>query len=149
MVLGLVLVFTGGAMAASVTSGVAASASVVAKCRVTGDATALAFGEYDATANVDAQGTVTFRCTKSTGWKVYITGTREMTFGANTLNFSIYSDAGRTTTYPNDATSTLTGTSTGSNADITQTYYGRVPLNQDQPVGIYSTAAALNFTVDY
>lgn len=141
------IAISGVAMAATATGNLQVTATVVNSCRVTG-ATNIAFGNYDPTdtANTDAAGDYTFRCTRGTNYNLYITGTRQMTDGTNNLNFQIYSDAGRTTAYPAALAGAITGAS-ANNSPNTQNVYGRIAPLQDVPAGSY--ARTLTVTVEY
>ena len=87
-----------------------------------------------------------FRCVKNTSYKTYIAGTRTMTDGGTeNLNFQLYNEAGRTTTYASD--NSVGGTSAPSLSPITTNIYGRIPASQD--VGVASYSAALTATVEY
>lgn len=67
--------------------------------------------------------------------------------GTETLTFDLYSDAGRSTSYPS-ASPGVSGTSANMSS-ISITYYGRIPNNQDITVGSYATPSPLVFTVAY
>ena len=135
------------AMAATATSPLTASASVPATCRIT-SVTNLNFGTYDTTdsANNDnGVGNVKFRCTKNTGYDVYITGTRQMVNGPDVLTFQMYQEVARTTVW-SSATPGVTGTAS-SNAEITKDIYGRIPALQDVPANAYT--GTVTVTIQY
>ncbi|MBM4137859.1 MAG: spore coat protein U domain-containing protein [Nitrospira sp.] len=137
------------AYAATVTSNFNVTATASGSCRITTAASDVNFGTYDPTnpsPDDDGIGSAGFRCTKGSTYWTYITGTRQMTGGAETLNFELYSDAGRTTVYPSSKTGP--GTTSPSNAEIISNYYGRIPALQDVTQGnVFS--ATLTFTVEY
>lgn len=136
----------GSAMAATVNSNLNVSAAVVAKCSIQ-SVNDIAFGDYDVTSSTptDAQGSMTFKCTKGTSYKTYITGTRQMTNGTDNLSFQLYSDSNRSTTYPSDNSGQSEQAS--SSSPITKTIYGRIPAGQDVSIGQYTDA--LTVTVNY
>jgi len=144
---GLILLTGATVMAATDTSSLGASASVAASCSVS-SVTALDFGTYDPTSasnDDDGVGDLSFSCTKGTAWDVYITGARTMTDGTDTLNFEVYSEAGRSTVFPS-ASGTNNGTAADNNT-ITQNLYGRIAASQDVQVGSYS--GSVTVTVEY
>lgn len=135
------------AMAATDTNPLAASASVAATCTIQ-SVTDLDFGTYDtssATDDDDGVGNVVFRCTKGTGYDVYITGARTMTDGTDTLNFEMYQEVGRTTLWPS-ASVGVTGTA-ANNGNITLDIFGRITALQDVQVGAY--VGSVTVTVEY
>ncbi|MBN1382719.1 MAG: spore coat protein U domain-containing protein [Deltaproteobacteria bacterium] len=138
--------FVGMAMAATDTENLNVTASVAASCQITA-VTDIAFGAYDPTSSTptDAAGNMTLRCVKATSYKTYVSGTRSMTGGSDTLNFALYSDSDRTTTFPSDNSGSSVEAS--SNAAVTQDIYGRIPAEQD--VGVESYSATLTATVEY
>jgi hypothetical protein len=112
-----------------------------------------AYDPTSATDNDSGSGTATFRCTKNTAWNAYITGIRSMTGATNgdTLNFALYTTAGRTTAFPAVTGATVSGTAGSKNTDITVSYFGRIPNGQDVSApDNYSTAVGgMVFSVDY
>ena len=146
MVIGVVA-FAGTSMAATQTSNLNVTAAVQAACSISGH-TDVAFGNYDPTSATDndaGQGSMTFSCTKNTSYHTYITGTRSMSGGGDTLNFQLYSDAGRTTAYP--AILTGGGTTAPNTNPITTNIYGRIPNSQNVGVANYTTI--LVATIEY
>lgn len=142
----LTMAMAGSAIAATATNSLQVSASAVPSCRFD-SVTNVAFGDYDPT-NVtatDATGDIRFRCTKNTNYQTYITGTRTMVVGGDTLNFELYSDAPGGTLYPS-ANPGITGTA-ANNSTITRSVYGRIPALQDVAAGSYSRT--LTATVEY
>ena len=143
----VVLAMSGVSMAATKTNNLNISATVVANCNIT-SVTDITFGVYDTTSltPLDANGDMTFRCTKNTAYKAYITGVRAMTGGgADTLTFTLFSDAGHTTAFPIDNSGAPTNAP--SNAPISKTIFGRIPATQD--VGVDSYSKVLVATVEY
>lgn len=142
----ILLGFSQGSMAATKTADLVVTATVQAACTITsiGD---INFGAYDPTSStpLDADGNMKFRCVKGTTYKTYITGTRSMTNGTDNLNFSLYTDASRTTEFPSDNSGS--GTQASNNQEITVPIYGRVAALQDVSTGNYSRT--LTATVEY
>jgi spore coat protein U-like protein len=158
LLIALVLALWGTAsLAATTTTTFGVSATVVDSCSVS--ATALGFGNVDpvslAGTAVDATTTVDVTCANGTAYDVGLdagtaTGatvtTRQMTSGANTLNYALYSDSGRTTNWGNTvATDTVTGTGDGTAQSLT--VYGRIPSGQGTvPTGAYSDTITVTVT---
>ncbi len=141
------LAISGVYMAATKTNNLNVTASVVANCNIT-SVTDISWGVYDTTSltPLDANGDLTFRCTKNTNYKAYITGVRSMAgAGADNLTFNLFSDAGHTTAFPIDNSGAPTNAA--SNAPISKTVYGRIPATQD--VGVDSYTIALVAMVEY
>lgn len=137
MIVATLVLAAGSAYAATETQSLSASATVNSNCRISGF-TNIAFGTYDPTdaADTDAAGDFTFRCSRNTSYDLYVTGTRQMTNGPDTLNFEVYTDAGRTTTWPSTGPG-VTGTAANNAAD-TRGIYGRIPALQDAATGSYT-----------
>lgn len=144
-----VVAMAGLANAATQTSNLQVTATVTNGCRID-SVSNVAFGSYDPTDSVDntaGSGNVVTRCTKNTTYRIYITGTRTMAFGAESLNFDLYTDAGRTNIFPATFAAASPSTSS-SNAPVTTTIYGKIPALQDAAAGgPYS--ATLTSTVEY
>ncbi len=146
-VLSMVIV-AGTAMAANVNQTFNVTATVAASCRIV-TANNLSFGPYDPTDTnpLDGATTATYRCVKNTLATFYITpasGSRTMTAGAESLNYELYSDAGRSTAFPSTFAAGVTNTP-GTNAIQTLNIYGRIPALQDAGVSAaYTQTATLN-----
>jgi spore coat protein U-like protein len=136
------------AMAATNTGTLAVTATVVETCSVTSTEN-IEFGNYDPTDPADntaGQGFETFRCTRGTSYRVYITRANTMTDGTDSLTYELYSDPGRTSVYP-DSSATGTANTALSNAPATTEIYGTVFPFQDARPGSY--AETVTFTVEY
>ncbi len=149
IVMALTLILSAAAVvnAATATSALSASANVASNCNIQ-SVTNLDFGTYDPTSAVaddDGAGDVKFRCTKGTSYQVYITGSRAMTNGTDNLNFELYQETGRTTTWPSSNPG-VSG-SAASNAQITKNIYGRISALQDVSTGSYT--GSVTVTVEY
>jgi spore coat protein U-like protein len=143
------------ALAGTDTDPMTVTATVIASCDV--DANDLAFGSYDPVSStpLDAATTVSVMCTTGTTYDVLLnagTGsgasvtTRKMTSGANLLNYSLYSNAGRSAVWGTSVGSdTIAGT--GNGAAQTLNVYGRIPINQTAPAGSYTDT--ITVTVSY
>ena len=141
--------------AGSQSTTLAVSATVSANCTIS--TLPLNFAAYDpivtnASAPRDASGTVTVACTNGAATTVTFDsglnpsgGLRRMTDGSsNYLNYSLFSDSGRTIAWGTgvDAVShTGTGTATAL------TVYGRIAQGQNVPAGSYgdTVTAVVNF----
>lgn len=166
----IALTAAGFALAAAATAGTSpqtgsfnVTATVAASCRVTSTSD-IAFSAYDpadanATAHLDAQGSVSVRCTRGTVANVAleqglnagvgstcVTPLRQMAAGAERLRYEIYQNAARTATWGCDVTSDQTFTSTSSTVPTVLTTYGRVPANQDVSAGSYSDNVVVKVT---
>jgi len=135
----LLAALTQPAAAKTATATFNVTANVPSACSIT--ATDLAFGVVDANpaANIDAQTNLSVTCTLGTTYAIALdkglsaTGTvamRQMTNGANTLNYTLYTAAARTTIWGDGTLSTQTVNGTGNGNSQTVTAYGRVPSGQ-------------------
>jgi spore coat protein U-like protein len=147
----------GGALAAQTTITFAVTATVVASCSLS--ATPLAFGSSInvlSGSNVDGTSVITATCTNGSAYTIGLNAgtasgatvtTRKMTSGANSLNYALYTDAGRSTNWDNiGGTTVVSGTGTG--AGVNHTVYGRIPSGQTTiPAGAY--ADTITVTIDF
>jgi spore coat protein U-like protein len=69
-----------------------------------------------------------------------------MTSGSDTLSYSLYQDAGRTTLWGDGSAGTSARSSTGTGTAQTFTVYGRVPSNATAPVGSYTDTITVTAT---
>jgi spore coat protein U-like protein len=130
------------------------TATVSSSCNV--GATSLNFGSTGIlNSNVDATNTVTATCTSTTPYNIGLnagTGSgatvtaRKMTSGAGaTINYSLYSNSGRTTNWGNTVgTDTVSGT--GSGLGQNYTVYGRVPAQTTPAPTTYSDTIVATVT---
>ena len=112
------------------------SSSITKNCSVS--AALLNFGStLNLSANVDATSTINVGCTNTTPYTIGLdagTGSgatltnRKMTLSGNTINYSMFTDAGRVTNW-----GTATASGTGSGATQPFTVYGRVFGGQPLP----------------
>lgn len=157
----LALSVSGGAIAATATSDLSVSATVVDNCTIS--TTALAFGNYDpivanASSNLDGTGTVTITCTLNDAVTIMLgqglyadagstdaaPARRLKDGGTNHLSYALYSDSGRSVVWGNDATVDLDATGTGAAEE--HTVYGRVASGQNKPAGSYSDTVVATVT---
>ena len=147
------------AIAATATSTFQVTASVATQCTV--GAADLNFGTVDPLGgNVDQTTTVTVRCTKNTSYTIGLnagttTGAtlaqRLMANGSDTMNYNLYTDAGRTTVWGNSAAAPawVSGAGAGMGSPQVLTVYGRVPSGQTNlAVGSFAETA-ITVTVTY
>jgi len=142
----------------SATAVIAISANVRKNCLIS--TTAVAYGAYDpvaanATAPLDATGTVVLTCTKGTTASIGLDGganaqgpTRRMANGtASFLTYELYQDNAHTVIWTNAGSGMLTIPSAPSKEPRSFTVYGRVAGAQDVPVGNFtdSVVATVNF----
>jgi spore coat protein U-like protein len=142
------------AQATTATTSLSVTATVLSVCIVA--ATPLAFGNYDPTSSTALAGTTTLAvtCTNGTTYNVGLgpgagTGatvaSHKMTFGANLLNYTLYSNATHTTVWGQTVgTDTQSGVATG--LPISYTIYGLIPAQQTVPSGAYSDSVTVTVT---
>ena len=149
--------FTGSAQAVSAFASFPVSATVISSCLVT--ATPLAFGNYSPTDALptDAANTVVASCTFGSAYQISADAggglnatiaIRKLTGGlpVGTLNYTLYSDAGRTLVWGNTA-NTDTLAAIGQILPTTHNVYGRIFAGQNTTIGAY--ADIVNVTLDY
>jgi spore coat protein U-like protein len=129
------------------------SATLVATCNVS--ATILNFGSAGILASaVNATSTVTAACTSTTPYNIGLNAgtasgatvtTRQMTSGGVRVNYSLYSNSGRTTNWGNTVgTDTVSGT--GSGLGQNHTVYGQVPSQTTPAPATYSDTIVATVT---
>ena len=132
------------------------NATVVKACIVS--ANPLNFGNYDPTSvtNLDGTTTLSVLCTIGTSYTVGLNvgtasgatvTTRKMTNGANTLNYALYQETGRTTNWGNTPGTDTPAATTAPIGASSFTVYGRVPSGQNEPIGSYTDT--ITVTVNY
>jgi spore coat protein U-like protein len=150
----LPVLFADPSHAATATASFKVQITLIASCVINSTAT-LNFGNSGVlAANVDGTTTLQVQCTNGTPYNIGLnagTGSgatvavRKMTHGASTINYSLYSDNGRTTVWGNTV-GTNTVTATGSGAAQTYTVYGRVPLQTTPAPASYSDTITVTVT---
>jgi spore coat protein U-like protein len=147
--------WTGTSYAASTTSTFAVQVAITATCTIN-SASTLNFGTQGVLAtNVDQTSTLQVTCTNTTPYNIGLdagTGsgatvaTRKLTSGGATVNYTLYSDSGRTTVWGNTvSTDTVAGTGNGTGQSFT--VYGRIPTQTTPAPGNY--ADTITVTVTY
>ena len=150
----LALMSTAAGYAATATSNFAVQIVISAQCLAATTST-LDFGTSGIlTGNVDATNTLQVTCTNTTPYNVGLdagTGagatvaTRKMTSGANTIDYTIYSDSGRTTVWGNSV-GTNTVAAIGNGTAQSYTSYGRVPMQTTPTPGTYTDTITVTVT---
>jgi spore coat protein U-like protein len=146
---------SGGASATTTTtSSFSVTMTLNPSCTIVSTAT-LNFGSQGVlTANVDQITTLQVQCTNTTPYNIGLdagTGTgatvttRKLTSGANTVNYSLYSDSGHSTVWGNTV-GTNTVSATGSGASQTYTIYGRVPPQTTPAPATYTDTITVTVT---
>lgn len=148
--------FAAPASAGTVSADLSVSATVNANCTIS--TSALNFGSFNALTGTAVTGTggISVTCTNGTTWTAGAdagdgTGatyaTRKLTSGANTLNYTIYTDAARTTVWGDGTGGTGTLGSTGTGASQAFTVYGRITAGQTTaPAGAYADLVSVTVT---
>src|SRR4051812_24970323 len=140
--------------AATATSTMTVQMTITASCTVN-SASTLNFGTQGVLAvNVDQTSTVQVTCTNTTPYNIGLdagTGTgatvatRKMTSGANTVNYTLYSNSTRTTLWGNTV-GTDTAAATGNGSAQSYTVYGRVPPQAAPAPGTYTDTITVTVT---
>lgn len=159
--LGLMAVALGlspAAYAATAIGTMSVTATVASSCIV--GASSLAFGSVTSAAiqagNIDAVGAVTVNCTTGSAYTVSLdagsgsgatVAIRKMTSGANILNYSIYTVAGRTTVWGDTTAASVTVAGTGNGTVQSISAFGRIFSGQTVPAASYTDT--VNVTITY
>ncbi len=150
------LVFAGPGWAATATTSFTVSGTVVPTCNVT--AAALSFGAAipnPINSNVDAESTVTATCSSGASYTIALGvgngagatfASRKLTSGPNALDYTLYTDAGRTTVWGDGTAGSSLFNGTGSGAAQAIPVYGRIPSPQTVPTGAYSDTIVVTLT---
>ena len=148
---------TTGALASTVSTSFQVQANVNAQCSIS--AVNLTFPAVDPlNSQTDAATTVTVKCTKNSAYTVGLnagttTGStiaqRLMANGADTMDYNLYTDIGRTSVWGNSAGSWVSGTGAGMGTAQVLNVYGRVAAGQTNlAVGTF-TEPTVTVTVTY
>lgn len=140
--------------AATSTATFTVQVTIVATCTIN-SASTLNFGSQGVlTANVDQTSTMQVQCANTTPYNIGLdagTGSgatvavRKMTSGGATVNYSLYSDSGRTTVWGNTVgTDTVAATANG--ASQSYTVYGRVTAQTTPAPATYSDTVTVTVT---
>ena len=148
------LVLTETSYAATATTTLAVQVTITASCTIN-SASALNFGTQGIlSANVDQTSTIQVTCTNSTPYNIGLnagTGTgatvatRKLTSGGATVNYTLYSDSGRSTVWGNTV-STDTAAGTGNGGAQSYTVYGRIPTQTTPAPGTYTDTITVTVT---
>ena len=140
--------------AATATSTFTVQVSITATCTIN-SASTLNFGTQGVlSANVDQTSTISVTCTNTTPYNIGLdagTGAgatvavRKLTSGGATVNYTLYSDTGRTTVWGNTV-STDTVSGTGNGAAQSLTVYGRVAAQTTPAPGTYTDTITVTVT---
>ena len=147
-----------GANAATQTDTFDVTATIIASCTIS--ANNLAFGNYDplAAGDLDQTTTISVTCSNGAPYNIQLNGGsvtgnvagRRMdhdTAPANTLDYSLFRDAGRTQNWGvTNGTDTVAGT--GNGAAQVVTVYGRITAGQTTPI-IGNYTDTVTATVEY
>ena len=127
---------------------------IQAQCVIV-SASTLNFGTQGVlSANVDQTSTIQVQCTNTTPYNIGLnagTGAgatvavRKMTSGGATVNYSLYTDAGRSTVWGNTV-GTDTVSATGNGAAQSTTVFGRVPVQTTPAAGTYNDTVTVTVT---
>jgi spore coat protein U-like protein len=143
-----------GAKAATATGSFNVKVTIAATCVVT-SATDMNFGTQGVlAANVDQTSTITATCTNTTPYNIGLdkglngssVTTRQMkAAGPALINYSLYSDAGRTVNWGNTVgTDTVAATGTGSAQAFT--VFGRIPPQPSPVAALYTDTITVTIT---
>jgi spore coat protein U-like protein len=141
-------------LSATTTSTFTVQVAITASCTINSAAT-LNFGSQGVlAANVDQTSVLQVQCTNTTPYNIGLnagagTGAtvavRKLTSGANTVNYSLYSDTGRATVWGNTV-GTDTVAATGSGAAQSYTVYGRITAQTTPAPGTYTDTITVTVT---
>jgi len=144
----------GVAYAATATSTFTVDVTIQAQCLIN-SASTLSFGTRGVlSANVDQTSTIVVQCTDTTTYDIGLdagTGsgasvaTRKLTGGGATIDYRLYSNAGRTTVWGNTV-ATDTVSATGNGAAQSYTVYGRIPAQTTPAPAAYSDTITITVT---
>lgn len=155
IVLGIVTVAGKGASAATATANLGVSITIDATCAIS-SVSDVAFGSVGLlNADIPSTGSFDVECTSGTTYSISLgvgngTGAtvaqRYMSFGAHTVEYSLYIDAGHTQLWGvTIGSDTVAGT--GDGTPQTYTVYGLVPSQSTPPAGTYNDTVVIS--VDY
>lgn len=153
LIVGIIILRCQTTLAATSTSTFNVTASIAAACSVA--ASDLTFGAYTFASNLLGTTTINTTCTNGTTYNIGLnqgtspgatTSTRKLVNGANTLNYFLYSDAGRTVNWGNNV-GVDTLAATGSGVAQPSTVYASVLSGQtDAAPGSYSDTITVTVT---
>ena len=140
--------------ATTTTSTFTVQATIISSCTIN-SASTLNFGSIGVLiAAVNQTSTLQVQCTNTTPYNIGLdagTGTgatvavRKLTNGANTVNYSLYSDSGHTVVWGNTV-GTNTVAATGNGAAQSYTVYGQVPTQTTPAPATYTDTITITVT---
>ena len=112
----------------------------------------VSFGNYDPLASqpLDGVGNISVRCDAETSFTISLGAgsgsysARQMTSGANVLEYALYTEPARLTVWGDGSSGTATVSDSASSAE--ETVYGRVPALQNVPAGAYGDVIVVTVT---
>jgi spore coat protein U-like protein len=143
----------GDAEASTATGSFNVQVAIAATCVVT-SATTLDFGTQGVlAANVDQTSTINVTCTNTTPYNIGLdkglngtsVTTRQMKAGSALINYSLFSDSGRTVNWGNTV-GTDTVAATGNGSAQAFTVYGRIPPQTSPAAGTYTDTITVTVT---
>jgi spore coat protein U domain-containing protein, fimbrial subunit CupE1/2/3/6 len=144
----------GNAQAATATTSFQVQLTIEAQCLIN-SASTLSFGTQGVlSANVDQTSTIQVQCTDTTTYTIGLdagTGvgatvaTRKLTGGGSTINYSLYTNSGRTSVWGTTIGSD-TVASTGTGAAQSFTVYGRIPAQTTPTPATYTDTITVTVT---
>ncbi len=144
----------GAAHAATATTSFTVQLTIEAQCLIN-SASTLSFGTQGVlSANVDQTSTIQVQCTNTTPYNIGLdagTGagatvaTRKLTGGGAAINYSLYSDAARSSVWGTTIGSN-TVASTGTGAAQSFTVYGRIPSQTTPAPATYTDTITVTVT---
>ena len=147
-------VLTETSCAATATTSFTVQVTITATCLIN-SASTLSFGTQGVlSTNADQTSTLQVTCTNSTPYNIGLnagTGTgatvatRKLTSGGNTVNYTLYSDSGRSVVWGNTINTNTVGGS-GNGASQSYQIYGRVPPQTTPASGSYSDTITVTVT---
>jgi spore coat protein U-like protein len=154
---GLIAATTGALAVSPATTTFQVTANVNAQCTVS--AVNLTFPAVDPlNSQTDGATTVTVNCTKNSAYTVGLSagttsgatiGQRKMANGPDTMDYNLYTNAGRTTVWGNSVGSWVSGNGAGMGTASVLDVYGRVAAGQTNlAVGTF-TESTITVTVSY
>jgi len=135
--------------ATDLTGSIAVGANVLSICTFTTTSYNLAFGDYNPSSNLDNDVSLKVTCTADASYTIvlsnggnYLGGTRRMSHSTYYLNYGLYTNALRTTSWPD-----IGNAETGTGSEQSIPIYGRVPSAQGAGAGSgYSDSVAITIT---
>lgn len=144
----------GSAQAATATTSFQVQLTIQAQCLIN-SASTLSFGTQGVlSGNVDQTSTIQIQCTDTTPYTIGLdagTGagatvaTRKLTGGGSTINYSLYTNSGRTSVWGTTIGSN-TVASTGTGAAQSFTVYGRIPAQTTPAPATYTDTITVTVT---